>query len=219
MSDVGWIALSSTGRIGNKTLQALLKQFEGDTAAILRADAKTLQQVPGVGPKIAKYSGRSISNMLNKRFYTGQAGVRVLTMQDHDYPIQLKALEDAPPTLFVRGQSIRIGKSLAIVGTRNPSDEARNFAQNLSTYLVDRGYTIISGLALGIDSAAHFGADYSAGAHGSSARVRGFEHLPGSASAFGRENYAGRGLWSAKSIREMPPALPIWWRATGLSRG
>ena len=67
-------------------------------------------------------------------------------------------LEDAPPTLFVRGQNVSIGKSLAIVGTRNPSDEARNFAQNLSTHLVERGYTIISGLAFGIDSAAHYGA-------------------------------------------------------------
>src|SRR6185369_8968077 len=87
-----------------------------------------------------------------------QAGVRVLTMQDSEYPIQLKSLEDAPPTLFVRGHNLTIGKSIAIVGTRNPSDEARNFAQNLSTYLVERGYTIISGLAFGIDSAAHFGA-------------------------------------------------------------
>lgn len=159
MSDVGWIALSLTGRIGNKTLQALLKHFEGDTAAILRADAKILQQVPGVGPKIAQsIRAINLNHVEQAVLYWRQAGVRVLTMQDHDYPVQLKALEDAPPTLFVRGQNISIGKSLAIVGTRNPSDEARNFAQNLSTYLVERGYTIISGLALGIDSAAHYGA-------------------------------------------------------------
>ena len=79
-------------------------------------------------------------------------------MQDNDYPVQLKALDDAPPTLFVRGHIIKIEKSLAIVGTRNPGDEARNFTQNLSTHLAERGYTIISGLAFGIDSAAHFGA-------------------------------------------------------------
>ena len=54
MNDVGWIALSLTGRIGNKTLQALLKHFEGSTSAILEADAKKLREVPGVGPKIAQ---------------------------------------------------------------------------------------------------------------------------------------------------------------------
>ncbi|MEP6986463.1 MAG: DNA-processing protein DprA [Chloroflexota bacterium] len=159
MNDVGWIALSLTGRIGNKTLQALLTHFDSDTTAILKADVKSLQQVPGVGPKIAQ-SIKAINlkhveeSLRNWRL----AGVRVLTMRDGDYPLQLKALEDAPPTLFVRGHNLKIEKSLAIVGTRTPTDEARNFAQNLSTYLVEQGYTIISGLAFGIDSAAHFGA-------------------------------------------------------------
>ena len=159
MNDVGWIALSLTGRIGNKTLQALLNHFEGDTSAVLRADAKTLRQVPGVGPKIAQ----SIRTIDLKQIEAAlknwrQAGVRVLTLQDDAYPLQLKPLEDAPPTLFVRGENLTFEKSIAIVGTRNPSDEARSLAQNLSTYLVECGYTIISGLALGIDSAAHFGA-------------------------------------------------------------
>ncbi len=159
MNDVGWIALSLTGRIGNKTLQALLRHFEGDTTAILRADAKTLQQVQGVGPKIAQ-SIRAINLKQVEQALTNwqRAGVRVLTMLDDDYPAQLKPLDDAPPTLFIRGQNMTIRKSIAIVGTRNPSDTARNFAQNLSTYLVEQDYTIISGLAFGIDSAAHFGA-------------------------------------------------------------
>ena len=83
MNDVGWIALSLTGRIGNKTLQALLKHFEGDTEVILKADAKTLQQVPGVGPKIAQ-SIRAINLKQVEQSVKDwrQAGVRVLTMQD-----------------------------------------------------------------------------------------------------------------------------------------
>ncbi len=159
MNDVGWIALSLTGRIGNKTLQALLKHFEGDTSAILRADAKSLRQVVGVGPKIAQSIGAIDLKQVEEALKRWQrAGIRVLTLQDDDYPRQLKGLDDAPPTLFVRGENTTFEKSIAIVGTRNPSDEARNFAQNLSTHLVERGYIIISGLALGIDSAAHFGA-------------------------------------------------------------
>jgi DNA processing protein len=159
MSDVGWIALSLTGRIGNKTLQALLQHFDGSTQAILQADSKALQKVSGVGPKIAQ-SIRSIDlNQVERDLKNWrQVGVRVLTLRDEDYPKQLRSLEDAPPTLFVRGENTAFEKGIAIVGTRNPSDEARNFAQNLSTHLVERGYTIISGLALGIDAAAHFGA-------------------------------------------------------------
>lgn len=159
MSDVGWIALSLTGRIGNKTLQALLQHFDGSTEAVLRADSKALQKVSGVGPKIAQ-SIRSIDLKQVEHDLKSwrQVGVRVLTLRDADYPKQLRSFEDAPPTLFVRGENTSFERGIAIVGTRNPSAEARNFAQNLSTYLVERGYTIISGLALGIDSAAHFGA-------------------------------------------------------------
>jgi len=159
MNDVGWIALSLTGRIGNKTLQALLKHFDGNTAAILEADAKELRKVTGVGPKIAQSICAIDLKQVEMALKSWQRmGVRVLTLRDDDYPRQLKPLDDAPPTLFLRGENATFEKSIAIVGTRSPSDEARNFAQNLSTTLVERGYTIISGLALGIDSAAHFGA-------------------------------------------------------------
>ncbi len=159
MNDVGWIALSLTGRIGNKTLQALLKHFEGSTSAILQAEAKKLKEVPGVGPKIAQsICAIDLKHVEGALKVWQRAGVRVLTLQDEDYPQQLKGLDDAPPTLFIWGENATFEKSIAIVGTRSPSDEARNFAQNLSTHLVERGYTIISGLALGIDSAAHFGA-------------------------------------------------------------
>lgn len=159
MNNVGWVALSLTGRIGNKTLQALLKHFDGDTTSILKADAKALRKVQGVGPKIAQsicdIDLRQVEAAL-KRWH--QKGIRVLTLLDDDYPTKLKMLDDAPPTLFIRGECLSFEKSLAIVGTRNPSDTSRNFAQNMSTYLVDGGYAIISGLALGIDSAAHLGA-------------------------------------------------------------
>ncbi|MBI1277382.1 MAG: DNA-protecting protein DprA [Anaerolineaceae bacterium] len=159
MNDVGWIALSLTGRIGNKTMQALLNYFDGSTSAILEADTKELRQVTGVGPKIAQsIAALDLKQVESALKQWQRMGVHILTLRDDAYPQQLKTLDDAPPTLFVRGEITHIEKSVAIVGTRSPSHEARNFAQNLSTYLVERGYTIISGLALGIDSAAHFGA-------------------------------------------------------------
>ena len=54
MVDPAWVALSLTRHLGGKTFRALLQSFEGDIDAILRADAKRLRQVPGIGPKIAR---------------------------------------------------------------------------------------------------------------------------------------------------------------------
>src|SRR5689334_19154067 len=123
MMDVGWIALSLTGRIGNKTLQALLKHFENDTTAILRADVKALQQVPGVGPKIAQsIRGVNLKTVEQALTKWRQMGVQVLAMQGSDYPSQLRSRDDAAPTLFFGGRIIRTEKSIAIVGTGNPSD-------------------------------------------------------------------------------------------------
>jgi DNA processing protein len=71
----------------------------------------------------------------------------------------LYALDDAPPTLFVRGHWEPLSdKTVAIVGTREPSPAAEQVAKELSMELAERGYTIVSGLAVGIDAAAHHGA-------------------------------------------------------------
>ena len=150
MTNTAWIALSLTGRIGNKTLQALLRHFDGDPQAVLAADAKSLQQVPGVGPKIAQ----SIREIDLKRIEQAvqrwkRAGIRAIPLYDDDYPARLRGLDDAPPTLFVRGNwQPDCTKSVAIVGTRQPSEAARKLAQNLSSALVEKDYTIVSGMAL-----------------------------------------------------------------------
>lgn len=160
MTDTAWIALSLTGRIGNKTLQALLRHFDGDPQAVLVADSKRLQQVPGVGPKIAQ-SIREIDLKLVEKAVQRwrREGIRVITLHDEEFPTRLRELNDAPPTLFTRGNwQPQLAKSVAIVGTRQPSEAARKLAQNLSTALVERGYAIVSGMAVGIDSAAHYGA-------------------------------------------------------------
>jgi DNA processing protein len=68
-------------------------------------------------------------------------------------------VDDAPPTLFARGLwPPPNGRRAAVVGTREPSPEARALAQNLASALVELGYTIVSGLAVGIDQSAHLGA-------------------------------------------------------------
>lgn len=160
MLDSAWVALSLTGRIGGKTLHALLNHFGEDTRAILAADARALQQVPGVGPKIA----RSIQAINLEQVETDmerwrKAGVAIVTLNDPAYPARLASLTDAPPTLFLRGQwRPAFDKAAAIVGTRSPSKEAAGIARRLAGILAQRGYTIVSGLAMGVDTHAHHAA-------------------------------------------------------------
>jgi DNA processing protein len=89
----------------------------------------------------------------------GRAGARLFTLADDDYPPRLRELPDAPPVLYVRG-SITAADTLAValVGTRNATRYGRDVAHDLAGQLARNGITIVSGLALGIDAAAHRGA-------------------------------------------------------------
>jgi DNA processing protein len=157
MNGVTWIALSLTDRVGIKTLHALIDHFDGNIDSILSADSRELQKVSGIGPKIAhsisKINVKSVEQAITR---WRQAGIHIITLDHPEYPARLRSLDDAPPTLFVKGQwPPTIDKCVAIVGTRNPSAEAQKVTQSLTFRLIERGYRIISGLALGIDSIAH----------------------------------------------------------------
>jgi DNA processing protein len=153
-----WVALSLVEHVGTRKLRALSEAFGGDFDAVLRADAAALQRVPGIGPKIAA-SIRAIDlpavAAAIPRWH--EAGITLLTLNDPAYPAALRALEDAPPTLFVLG-AWREMRAVAVVGTRSPSREAVEAARQIGFELAQRGIQVISGLALGIDSAAHTGA-------------------------------------------------------------
>ncbi len=160
MDLTGWITLSLADHIGGKTLHALFDHFAGDTDAIFNADAARLQQVPGIGPKIA----RNIL-ALNRQALAGaithwQAeGVRIIPALATDYPQRLRPVKDAPATLFVRGGwQPAAQRHIAIVGTRQPTPTATQAARQLALTLAESGWVIVSGLARGIDREAHEGA-------------------------------------------------------------
>jgi DNA processing protein len=160
MVDTAWVALSLVDRVGGKTLRALLSHFNYNPAAVLAASAEELQSVPGIGPKIAE-SIRAINLARVEQAIPAweRGGVRIITLQERAYPARLRALDDAPPTLFVRGNwQLNMDKAVAVVGTRNPSPEARRTAEDLGAELAVRGYAVVSGLAVGVDAAAHLGA-------------------------------------------------------------
>jgi DNA processing protein len=83
-------------------------------------------------------------------------GMRLVTVLDPDYPPNLKAVHDRPPMVFVRGRlTAQDAKSVAVVGARTATATGREKAQDIAQHLVDAGYTVVSGLAAGIDTAAH----------------------------------------------------------------
>jgi DNA processing protein len=157
--DSAWVALSLADHVGGKKLRALLRHFDGDLSAILAADAGTLRQVPGVGPKTAAIIGALRPAALEPALHGWQAaGVRLCGLFDADYPSQLAALDDAPPTLFAVGRWPLPQRAVAVVGTRQPSKATVEAARELGSRLAERGFAVVSGLALGIDTAAHMGA-------------------------------------------------------------
>jgi DNA processing protein len=85
-----------------------------------------------------------------------ERGIGIIATSDEGYPINLRALSDRPPALFVRGRLLQADtRSVAVVGTRRPSALGLARARDAASRLVDAGYTIVSGLAAGIDTAAH----------------------------------------------------------------
>ena len=82
-------------------------------------------------------------------------GWRVLTILDEDYPARLRAIHQAPPVLFARGTVVRDDVAVSVVGSRKASPRGLDIAAGVARELVARGVTVLGGLALGIDAAAH----------------------------------------------------------------
>ena len=86
-------------------------------------------------------------------------GITVLSVLDERYPQNLRSIHDRPPLLFVRGALTDADeRSVAVVGTRRATDTGLTHAREVAAGLVDAGYTVVSGLAAGVDRGAHFGA-------------------------------------------------------------
>lgn len=154
-------ALSLSPHIGAKTLVKLLRHFDDDLGAILAASAADLMRVRGIGQAIARDIESVDLDLVTRQIEDWRAsGVSILTLHDADYPPLLRGLDKAPPALFVHGRlaTEHWSKAIAIVGSRTPTKEARFMTLQLAAKLARHGFTVVSGLALGIDAAAHSGA-------------------------------------------------------------
>ncbi|MGE0824094.1 MAG: DNA-processing protein DprA [Candidatus Binatia bacterium] len=151
-----WLALRLVRGIGNVTYRELLAQFS-TPAAILRAEFSSLVDA-GTHPTVARAittfdQWQTVEQELKK---LARNGVRLVTRMDAEYPINLTHLHDPPPFLYVKGTLIPEDRfAVAIVGSRAASAYGRTMAQELASGLAEKGITIVSGLARGIDAEAH----------------------------------------------------------------
>lgn len=152
--------LSMVSGIGPLAMQRLLAHFSS-SAAVLRASAGELQCVPGIGSTLAKRitTARETSAVDEQLRLAAKHNLGILIPQDAAYPAMLKEIPDPPAVLFVRGELQEIdGLAVAIVGTRHCSRYGLKQAEVLGSGLARAGFTVVSGMARGIDTAAHRGA-------------------------------------------------------------
>jgi DNA processing protein len=153
------LRLSLIPGVGPRTRQALLERF-GSAQAVLTATPDQLRGVPGVGPKLtAKILAGSQTDAEEEIALCQARGIQILTEVDEQYPRMLREIPDPPGVLFVKGSlEPRDGLAVAIVGTRHATQYGLQQAERLAGSLARAGLTIVSGLARGVDAAAHRGA-------------------------------------------------------------
>src|SRR5437588_7453804 len=154
-----WLALSLTPGLGPTRVRRLVEYF-GGAAAVLRASLTELEST-GILASSAQSLGTGKSAELAQEELARAAGigVRVVTLDDSDYPNELKQIYDPPPVLYVRGEVSTISQpGIAVVGTRHPTPYGTGMAERLACDLAARGLIIISGMARGVDTAGHRGA-------------------------------------------------------------
>ena len=140
-------------------LTAALPGRSGSAAAGLRATADELRQVPHIGAKLSQELAQAMTqiDVAAELALLERHQVRVLTPGTPPYPVSLTPLADRPPLLYLRGSVEADANAVALVGSRHCTAYGKRVAERLAAGLVRAGCTVVSGLARGIDAAAHRG--------------------------------------------------------------
>lgn len=152
-----WLRLTLIPGIGGETQRKLLAAF-GLPEAIFAAGRLTVRSV--IGDRADLLFDFDVSEHVDRSIaWAALPGQHILTLADTDYPPALLEIPDPPSLLYVRGNSALLQRpGLGMVGSRNATPQGLQTAENFARTLAAQGHCIISGLALGIDAAAHRGA-------------------------------------------------------------
>ena len=152
------IILNMLPQVGPVRVRRLTERF-GSPVAILEAPGASLRSVEGIGPEVSSVitSWKENTDLDAELALIEQAGARVLTQSDTEYPDLLREIHDPPIVLYILGKIEERDRKagIGIVGTRRASHYATESAKKLGYQLAYAGLTVYSGLARGIDTAAH----------------------------------------------------------------
>jgi DNA processing protein len=154
------IALHLVTGVGPRFTGALLDHF-GSAAAVLSASVSELLEIPYLPAKVAESLTRALANpdVAKECELIDEHGVHLRVLGRPEYPANLATIDEAPHLLFVKGTlEARDEKAIAIVGSRACTNYGRRLAERIAGEMARAGWTIVSGLARGIDGCAHRGA-------------------------------------------------------------
>jgi DNA processing protein len=160
-----YIVLNMIEGLGPVSVRRLIDTL-GSPKAILEADREALMEAHGVGEKLALkiITQRDSIDAEEEIDKAAEIGARIITQIDEEYPEALKTIHDPPLALYVLGRILpQDGKAIGIVGSRSTSHYGLTAADRLAYQLGKTGFTVVSGLARGTDTAAHSGALKSGG--------------------------------------------------------
>lgn len=161
INKVALIAILAAPGVGNRRAMELVSVFD-TPYAVLSAPAREIAQALNVNIQIGKNIVQSCRDLGSAEEILNKAekfGAEFVSLWDKRYPERLKKISDPPAALYISGvDSPLYDYSVAIVGTRSASDHAKSMSFRISRDIAAAGVTIVSGMALGIDTAAHEGA-------------------------------------------------------------
>lgn len=149
-----WLKLALSENVGPITFRNLVAYFGSPKEALCHLDE--FAKRGGRKKPIIRAGDKQVTEQLKK---AEEMGVEILPLNHPEYPKLLKTIEDAPPILYAKGHLTLTRKTcVGIVGTRGASLNGKNFTRHLAYELSKADFTVVSGMAKGIDSAAHQGA-------------------------------------------------------------
>ncbi|MDY6903746.1 MAG: DNA-processing protein DprA [Thermodesulfobacteriota bacterium] len=156
---IPWFSLKSIPGLGNLTFKRLITAFERPEA-VMTASRAELLRVDGMTESLADaiITHKTPDTVQKNIDHCLARDIKIVTMADHRYPELLHEIPDPPPYLYVYGDLAPREGCIAIVGSRSPTRYGLSMAKQLSADLAGRGLCVVSGMARGIDTAAHKGA-------------------------------------------------------------
>jgi DNA processing protein len=148
---IDWLRLIRSPSVGPRTFRALVNHFGGARAAL--AALPSLARRGGASDAVRIYSRQDAEREIA---WAQKLGVTFVALGEPDYPLRLQMIDDAPPLIAIRGDVAALARPMVgIVGSRNASGAGLKFTQMIARELGEAGFAVVSGLARGIDAAAH----------------------------------------------------------------